>query len=668
MDVTVYFSVEDAAGLPVVGLTDFEFTIAKLIVPTGAGNYPRWQSYINRSRIQGAGARVLRAAGERATATTLFRVTEIAPGDYAYTFGTDLDAVGDFVYYGSGTEPVSATALGVGASGVLNSAAATAVLATLDVEYNPAAVHRVGIASRNPGTRYNAVKDFVPATLPALLAQPRNQVVTTESCGGCHGKSDDRRDLHFPNLHGNTRFDTDLCVTCHNPSTFDSLASTDTAWAPLTLNRMVHSLHASVPGYSASGRDYSHVTYPQSPRNCLTCHDNQRVDQPAERTVADAEAFKNRPTRASCNTCHSVDFAAHFGNQTTDTTCAGCHTGAGAPAPIDVRHASNESTPNNPLQPAGFAHFETQIDSVTIDANRRPIVKFRLLANGQPLTFASLPAGYNLGNLRFYATWSAPQPLPASAKDGPAFATPADFNNLGTTAGRVWWNGFTSLNVRSYDQPMSLGTVLALLATFTGPDANGFYTTAAGISATPFAYPANAQMMAIGLEGRPTINSIAVFTKSNIAGVGIGQNTPRRVVVDTESCNGCHESLVFHGGGRADNADWCVACHNPENSSSNIFFGEINGVVHRQLPMNLKDLVHGLHAGKPLAGEAIRRVPFAFIRGNQAGGSGQGVYDFSHIGFPGRLNDCQACHNPGTHSLPITPDALWSVVDGYAGG
>jgi OmcA/MtrC family decaheme c-type cytochrome len=259
---TVNFSLKNAAGAPVSGATNFEFTIAKLVPATNA-KPAYWQSYINRSAQDTGGARVLRAAGERRTAT------EVEPGMYRYSYCTSLTTAANFKYYGSGNEPAdSCNTAAVGRSGALSSAAATPILAGLDLAYAPNATHRVAIAARNAGEnrpRFNAVMDFVPAQLPNMLAVKASQIVTNESCGACHaGDSSDRSRLEFTGFHGGTRHDVNLCVTCHNPSTYDSATSTDTAWTAIDLATMAHKLHGSAPGYSVGGRDYSHVTYPQN--------------------------------------------------------------------------------------------------------------------------------------------------------------------------------------------------------------------------------------------------------------------------------------------------------------------------------------------------------------------------------------------------------------------
>ena len=463
---TVAFSLKDAAGLPVTGATNFEFTVAKL-VPATSAKPAYWQSYINRSRLATGGARVLRAAGERRVAT------EVAPGSYTYSFCTSLTAAASFKYYGSGTEPADAcNSAAVGRSGVLDSAAATPILAGLDLAYAPNATHRIAIASRNDGTkmpRFNAVMDFVPAQLPAMLAVKANQVVTNASCGSCHAEdSANRAKLNF-GFHGGTRWDVALCSTCHNPSTFDSVNSTDTKWAVIDLGTMSHKLHASVAGYNIAGDDYSHVTYPQDApfggvgaigagfndgltapgvMNCRTCHDNQnpkvKAQQPADRPDADKMAWSNNISQQACGTCHdgsvatAVNFSNHFGNQADNTTCALCH-GEGRPKPVPIRHATPYPSPNNPELVAGAKKVEYDIASVTVDAaTGQPTVKFRVRVDGEALNLKTLPAnGIAIGALNLKLAWSAPMPAPLDPAHGPAIAKPLDWNNFGSMQGRT---------------------------------------------------------------------------------------------------------------------------------------------------------------------------------------------------------------------------------------
>ena len=678
----VTFRVTDAAGRGVSNLTGgFEFTVAKLV--PGSNNDPDyWQSYINRSRLQSGGAKVLRAAGERRGAT------DLGNGVYRYTFATDVIEAAEFQYYGSGAEPVPGSEAGVGSNGVLDSPAAEEILAELDLDFDPDAVHRIAISSRAAASVYrlNAVADFIPAELPDLLPEPISQVVTTASCGACHATTSAPAELQLPNVHGNARFDVNLCVTCHNPNTFDSRGSSDTAWAPIDLATMVHKIHSGEEGYSVDGRDYSGLTYPQNLTgvggvlNCRACHDNQhplvQSHQPAGRPEADAVRWKTRPSIEACGTCHGdVDFTQpHSGSVRNNNQCGTCHTPdePGFVA-VETAHLTLFSTPNNPLVPEGAMVLEYEIAEVTLDDQRRPTVRFRILADGEPLDLKNMPPGVTFGNNpNFKIIWAAPQRQPADPFDGPAFAMPADWNNLtipgdGTvSAGRQYFVLAEAQGRRSFDQPATV-TFGAALAGLDDMDAEGFFTTAPGIDpVSAVAFPSVATMQAVAIEGAFAFAGLGnISGESVVAGVGAGMASPRRTVVHIDRCTTCHERIRFHGGGgRDNNPDLCVTCHNPEMTNSGR--GTVDGVTYGELSNNFKDMIHALHAGTPVGGGGIRTSPFRFIRGSSAGGGGgQGIHDFSHVGYPGQLGDCAKCHLGGTYRLPLPDDALWSTVESF---
>ncbi len=673
---TVTFSVRSAAGVPVTGATNFEFTAAKLIPATNS-RPARWQSYLNRSvQLNASSARVLRAVGERRVAT------EVEPGVYRYAFCTSLTTAATFKYYGSGTEPAgSCNTAAVGRSGVLSSAAALPILAALDLAYAPDAVHRIGIAGRIAGSRYNAVVDFVPAQLPALITATSHQVVTNESCGACHAaNSSNRSKLEFATIHGNTRYNVALCATCHNPGTFDSGSSTDAAWTPIDLTTMVHKIHSSVPGYSVAGVDFSHVTYPQNAPfggvsaiggfvevpgvvNCRSCHDNQspKITQPATRAAADKTAWITNVTQQACNTCHAVNFSAHFGNQPDNTLCTQCHSATGS-APIPAVHATPYSTPNNPELRAGAMRVEYQIASLTVNASNQPVVRFRVLVDGTPLNLRTLPtATISVGSANLKMAWSKPMAQPLSLANGPAIAQPLDWNNLGSTAGRTYWNDATNLGLQAYDQPQTVNLSAAgFIASLTGPDADGYFTTVAGINpAAPMAFPADARLKAVAMESFLTINGMNISGTAALKGVDGATSTLRRAIVDIDSCNTCHERIGFHSNaGRANNTEYCAACHNPEVSSSNLFAGvRADGKLYSQKSNNFKEMIHSIHAA------GVRTIPFNFIRGNPVPGGGNGPMVFDEVGYPGRLADCAACHRPGTTAMPDNAGYGWSVID-----
>ena len=686
---SVTFTVRDAAGVPVTGAKNFEFTAAKLIAATST-QPAHWQSYINRSTQATGGAKVLRAVGERRPAT------EVAPGEYSYSFCTSLTAAASFKYYGSGTEPAgSCDSTAVGRSGVLDSAAALPVLAGLDMAYAPGAVHRIAIANRDTGATYNAVIDFVPASLPSLQSVKANQVVTDESCGACHAANSTDRSRLSLGVHGNRRNDVALCTTCHNPGTYDSVASTDAAWTSIDLKVMVHKLHASTPGYEIAGQDFSHVTYPQNAPfggvsgiggftekpgviNCRTCHDNQspKITQPANRPEADKLAWMANVSQQACNTCHAVDFSNHpLGlNQPNNEQCGLCH-GPGKYKSVNMAHATPYSTPNNPELVAGAKKVDYEIASMTLNASNQPTVKFRVLVDGAPLNLKTLPAdGITIGGVNLRLAWSAPMPAPVDPAHGPAIAQPLDWNNFGTTAGRTYWNDTTNLNLGAYDQPLSVNLSTAgLIASLTGPDADGYFTTVPGINpASPLAFPtltppATLTLKAVAIESYLSINGMNISGKAMLKGIDGSTNTLRRAIVDIDSCNTCHERVGFHSNaGRMNNPDYCATCHNPEISSSNLFAGtaDYSGEprYYSQKPNNFKDMVHSIHAAD------IRKAqnpldPFNFIRGNPLGSGGAGPMVFEDVGYPGQIADCAACHKPGTYAVPGNDRYAWSVVN-----
>ncbi|MHB1398053.1 MAG: multiheme c-type cytochrome [Trichloromonadaceae bacterium] len=229
-------------------------------------------------------------------------------------------------------------------------------------------------------------------------------------------------------------------------------------------------------------------------------------------------------------------------------------------------------------------------------------------------------------------------------------------------------------------------------------DANGFYTAVLNYNLSLEAFDAvsDATMRAIGMEGGLTVrrqdlsgvnisnlpaataapgspntaNNVVLLGRSLIvresqpapatpfsAVGGVSTNVERRKVVDIDRCNQCHEWFGFHGSqARNDNPDYCVACHNPEQTNSGR--GTIAGVTYGEFSNNLKDMIHAIHA------DGKRTIPFDFIRGTSAGGSGQGLHLLGSFDFFGRANECTACHTPGTYLPEAVPaNALWSTLE-----
>jgi OmcA/MtrC family decaheme c-type cytochrome len=106
-----------------------------------------------------------------------------------------------------------------------------------------------------------------------------------------------------------------------------------------------------------------------------------------------------------------------------------------------------------------------------------------------------------------------------------------------------------------------------------------------------------------------------------------------RVMADVASCNGCHDRLAVHGGGRVD-VQFCVMCHNPGTTDAN------SGHV-----LTMQTMVHKIHAGRLLAS----------VPGGEhyvIWGYGSTPHDYAEVGFPQDLRNCTVCH---TAANPNTP-------------
>lgn len=136
-----------------------------------------------------------------------------------------------------------------------------------------------------------ASHDFVPA---GGAAASRFETITDDGCNRCHGKVQ---------AHG-TRQGVQLCITCHSPQTSDPETS-----RTVDFKVMIHKIHAGaelpssqtgegyfIVGFGGSVHDYSRVAFPWQGgvrAACTVCH-----------TGKDADAWKSRPTLATCTACH----------------------------------------------------------------------------------------------------------------------------------------------------------------------------------------------------------------------------------------------------------------------------------------------------------------------------------------------------------------------------
>ncbi len=248
--------------------------------------------------------------------------------------------------------------------------------------------------------------------------------------------------------------------------------------------------------------------------------------------------------------------------------------------------------------------LKAEILGVKIPDHRRPVVTFRILdAKGNPLDRSQLE------DVRFTI---------ASIRAGEGGETRYQNYILSKVAGREYvYKGerrkpsLPETFQPDYDRDGSLSRLKPGLFAYT------FKT----------ALPANYDKSATHVVGgeltrenrKYVVNPVREFIPAG------GKVKLRRQVVETASCNNCHDPLKAHGGLRQE-AGYCVLCHTSQLADPET--GE---------NLDFKVLVHKIHRGKDLPSVKGGK-PFLVA------GFRQSVFDFSTVGFPRDVRSCQTCH------------------------
>ena len=600
----VTFTVTNQAGVGMAGLTaaDLRFNIAKL-VPGSNGGPSGWQDYINRV-VSGA----VQGAQERTAAGYPFgTLVGNGAGGYTYTFATDI-------------KTAACPAPCMDADGK-----------PLDISYQSALTHRVTIQQANAAYPKSAgVYDFVPNDIGVAT---RRDIVATATCNACHNQL---------TAHG-TRIDTRLCVSCHNPGS--SVAGTPNTTVDFKV--MIHKIHynnagAALPSviagtpYTIGNANFSTVTYTQDVRNCTKCHDGTAG---AANFTAQGNNWKMQPSMDACGSCHdNVYFGtkpdpakpyqtkAHSGGVMTDSSaCTLCHAAGKFTDNKDIVVAHNFPA----RLAAASAKFQYNIISVTpATAGAKPVITFSVTdpTNGNApydiKTAAAFTSGAN-STLTVKLGWTA--------------AGLADVGNDGSG--------------QAYGQPISIN-LLANAAVVPGA-VPGTYTVTSTV-----AIPATqtGTLRAI-MEGHPAgdVTTAGSFTdrlpvKSVFKDFAItGTATARRVVVNITQCDVCHSVLSLHGNNRSEEPEVCAVCHNPNSTdaaqrpkTAGVLTGGVDGKLEESV--DFKTMIHAIHAGQASKG-GFR------VKGIVIYGFGGSVNDFSTVVYPGKLQNCAACHIGTSYQL-----------------
>ncbi|WP_207063606.1 OmcA/MtrC family decaheme c-type cytochrome [Motiliproteus sp. SC1-56] len=144
--------------------------------------------------------------------------------------------------------------------------------------------------------------------------------------------------------------------------------------------------------------------------------------------------------------------------------------------------------------------------------------------------------------------------------------------------------------------------------------------------------------------GLPATNEVHDWRPSD----GATTNLTQRNIVTQDVCNACHGKLELHGTARIATA-YCVTCHNPGSTDAN------SGNT-----VDFKVMVHKIHRGRDLPsldqdgdGEIDRDpVTDEILNPYTIWGFRDNEHDYSEIGFPQDIRNCNACHAESNADTP----------------
>jgi len=614
----VEFTVTNENGYAYPGLTgsDLRFNMAKLI-PSVDGNPSQWQNYIVRT----SGGATQGSQERQRSGYPFGTLEDHGNGTYTYTFATDVT-----------NAPCAAPCQDADGN-------------ALDVSYQPGETHRLSIQQANSSLPpVNAIYDFVPS---GGAVSTMREIVKTDNCNQCHDKI---------TAHG-SRFEMQLCVTCHNPGSSAGETTVD-------FKVMVHKIHRgeNLPSvenggsYAIGSHDFSDIVFPQDIRNCTKCHDGSDPDTPQ------GNAWQT-PNIQACGSCHDdIDFSkdgsgnppvdpdGHPGGIVSDNgECVTCHAENRVAGSVEESH-----TIPGKVARAYFQFNILEVCGKAVDANpvcapgSNPTLKFSVT---DP-TGATTHQYGNKYNVRSNSTDEEFSSSTSSLNALVAWDT-RDYTNEGGTGAL----------------PARAASVNLRTSTAVTDNMDGTFMLNGAAENPAVAIPANATGSgAIALEGHPAYDdgsgayTVRVPVNSEVSYFAITDSSPkpRRQVVDVPTkCDRCHDVLNVHGANRNNNGQLCVMCHNPSNTDvSRRPKDAVTGLPDlaaaldgkKEESIDFKRLIHGIHAASSSNFDGTNAHGFRET-GLVVYGYGGGVNDYSHIRFPGVLSKCETCHLPDTYTL-----------------
>jgi len=504
--------------------------------------------------------------------------------------------------------------------------------------FDPAKTHRLGIEIRGQAPiSTNGIFDFVPITgaAPVPGVDETRLIVDNDTCDACHDR------LEF---HGGPRTDVTYCVACHNPFSTDEDSGNSVNFV-----RLIHNIHSGrdgfqIVGFRGSVHDYTDVVWTQDLRNCQTCHEENDADTPQ------ASNWRLVPYRQACGTCHyddgdagngvhdyAIEDGMHPGgfNFNDDTQCVDCHGPDGTVENDEGQLVQTQEIHRIPALEAS-ENFVFKVEAVR-----------NVVSGGPPLE-----VDYSVADKNgvFYDLDTAPEFI--ACGDGTSRLaidigwSTEDYTNAGS--------GNTNAT------PLGINALSAAAGCGVGTDADGDNIfTAVAASGLPAGLTGT---IGVAIEGHPGSDldgdgsiggrndRVAVTSAIAYFGIDGAAATPRRnEVVDIKKCDDCHKQLSLHGNNRTDKPEVCVICHNPNATDIRRRVADsdcVNELGTDDQPIDFKNMIHGIHNG------SIGVCGF-----------GNSAHAYFNTGYPGHLNNCEGCHEPGAYYPKEPGEFLGTTVD-----
>ena len=552
----------------------------------------------------------------------------------------------------------------------------------LPADYEVDATHTLASTARRDLRAYavlgldryydNNVFNFVPSGAAAPM--PRD-IVTTETCNNCHNPISE---------HGGTYREVQVCTQCHNP---DLLGAEEAGGLSYEFSAMVHRIHSS------QEPEIGPIHYPTVINDCQVCHTGGTptggkygrplVANPnpvpscdgsgrgmtevfwgdagsveVRLNSADGRLFAKSNGEGSAETGNWITdgksfFLVDAGNGETiqrtdvDLTVFGCAGNApysyGNPeGTVGMLHSNWMTRPSR--VDCGSCHtnidWETGAGHLAGPQDSDEFCSFCHQADSGVEFDRSVRGAHTV-------------PLASNVMTG-VLVTIKDVTNTGPGQSPTVVFSLTDRN-----GPLNPAALETFTMTLTGPNddfevnirenALGKFTAVGSDWSYTFSgkVPSDAEgSYSVGYEGRITrdVNGAARrdSAENAIVAVAVTDSEPmeRRLIVDDAKCEACHSNLSLHGDNRKNANDYCQTCHMPEETDAAVRLEGLDESIH------FKYMIHKIHRGADLE------------NGYVVYGFRSSVHDYSEVGFPGDLRDCEACHLEGTYGLPTPEGAL----------